>query len=127
MTGPMDAVAAATANVPRMYPLNGVPSSPDYPYGSYSAVLGRGDVLSLDGSEGLRWGQVVVQTFGRTTDSALDHAEKARTALVDTRLEIAGYDTTPCTEPFDPAVIRDPDDSGVVAVTRTFTFTATPA
>ncbi len=121
----MAAVALAAENVERLYGLNGVPSSPTYPYGSYSATLGRGDTYLLDSTEGTRWGRVVVQTFGKTATSALAKAEEARTALVGIALAITGYSTTPTRSELDPAVVRDPDNSGVVAVTQTFTFTAT--
>lgn len=125
MTDAMGAVAAATASVGRLYGVNSVPSSPTYPYGAYSATLGRGDTYTLDSREGVRHGRVVVQTFGRTATSALAKAEDSRAALVGTYLDITGYSTTPVRAELDPIVVRDPDDSGVVAVTSTFTFTAT--
>lgn len=122
----MEAVAAATAGVSRLYPLNGVPKSPAYPYGSYSATLGRGDSYTLDSREGIRWGRITVQSFGKTASSALLTAEATRFALIGVRLDIDGYDTTPVRSELDPVVVRDPDDAGVVAVTTTYTFTATP-
>jgi hypothetical protein len=125
MSAVMDAVAVATAGLPRQYPLGSVPSSPPYPYGSHSASLGRGDVPTLDGFEGIRWGQIVSQHFARSASAALDAAEAFRSSIVGVSLDIAGYDTTPCQQPFDPAVVRDPDDNGVIGVTQTFTFTAT--
>ena len=102
----MDAVAAATAGLVRQYPLDEVPTSPQYPYGSYSATLARGDVYGLTGVEGIRWGQVVSQHFARTTSAALDAAEAFRAAIVGKSLAITGYSTTPCTQDFDPAVVR---------------------
>jgi len=125
MTALMTAVATATATVPRLYALNSVPASPTYPYGAYSATLGRGDAYTLDVSHGLRWGRVTVQTFGRTADSALTRMDEAVAALLDQRLTIAGYQCGPLALELDPAVTRDPDDTGVVGVTATFTFTAT--
>ena len=125
MTDAMGAVAAATASVTRLYGLNNVPASPTYPYGSYSASLGRGDTYTLDDAEGVRWGRVIVQTFGKTATSALAKAEEARTALVGTILAITGYETDPLRAELDPQVLRDPDDSGVVGVTATYIFTAT--
>jgi hypothetical protein len=125
MTALMDAVATATAPVPRLYPLNGVPANPAYPYGVYSAALGRGDAYTLDVSHGLRWGRVTVQTFGRTADAALDHMDKVIAAVLDKRLSITGYGSGPLVSELDPAVTRDPDDTGVVGVTAAFTFTAT--
>lgn len=124
MTDAMDAVAAATATVPRTQPLNGI-TDKTYPYSSYSATLGRGDTYTLDSREGIRWGRVVVQTFGKTATSALATAEKVRAALVGTALDITGYSATPLRSELDPTVARDPDDSGVVGVTATYIFTAT--
>lgn len=121
----MDAVAAATASAPRLYALGSVPDTPDMPYSVYSATLGRGDVLALTGSEGIRWGQVVVQSFARETENASDAAEAIRALLVGVQLDITGYSTTPCEQGLDPSIYRDPDDRGVIGVTQTFTFTAT--
>ena len=121
----MDAVETATAGVARLYKLGEVPPSPEYPYGAYSAVLGRGDSRTLDGAEGMRWGRIVIQTFGRTADAAIAKAEDARDALVGTRLAVTGYETTPVGGELDPSVVRDPADTGVVSVTQTLTFTAT--
>ena len=130
MTAVMDAVAAATAAVPRLYALNSVPAKPTYPYGSYSASLGRGGAYTLDESRGVRYGGVTVQTFGKTDASALDLMEKVTTALLDQPLpltaELDGLETTPLKASFDEAAVnRDPDDNGVVTATQHFTFTAT--
>lgn len=120
MTALMQAVATATADVPRLYPLNSVPPTPTYPYGAYSAALGGGDAYDLSSQHGVRNGEVVVQTFGKTTDSATDHMEKVIDALLDLRL-VSG--ATPLRAALDrPAITRDPDDNGVVAVTMPFTF-----
>ena len=126
MTDAMGAVAAVAADVARLYGMNGVPASPTYPYGSYSATLGRGDSYTLDSREGLRWGRVVVQTFGRTPTAALAKAEEVRAALVGVRLAITGYECTPLRAELDPTMTRDPDDSGVIGVTTTYAFVATP-
>lgn len=125
MTALMDAVATATEDVERLYALNAVPGKPTYPYGSYSASLGRGDTYTLDDAAGVQWLRVVVQTFGRTADSALTKAEEVTATLKGLRLEVVGYDTTRLRVELDPAVTRDPDDNGVVGVTTTFTATAT--
>lgn len=125
MTALMDAVATATEDVPRLYPLNAVPNGPQYPYGTYAATLGRGDTYTLDDTEGVRWLRVVVQTFGKTASSALAKAEAATDALKGVRLTVAGYETTRLHVELDPTVTRDPDDKGVVGVTTTLTATAT--
>lgn len=120
MTALMDAVAAATATVPRLYAIGSVPASPTYPYGVYAASMGRGDSYTLDSAHGVRWLRATVQTFGRTAASALDHAEKVANALLDQRLEV---NYTPLRMELDPAVVRDPDDQGVIGVTTTLTAT----
>lgn len=125
MTALMTAVATATAAVPRLYALNGVPANPTYPYGTYSATFGRGDTYRSDGTEGLRWGRIIFQTFGHTATAAIDHADDVRAALVGQVLTVGGVPIGPITSELDPAVTRDPDDTGVVGVTTTFTFTAT--
>lgn len=125
MTALMTAVATATASVPRLYPVNGVPATPTYPYGVYSATLGRGDAYTLDSQHGTRWGRVTVQTFGTIADAALDHMDKVTALLLDKRLTITGHRATPMRSELDPAIVRDPDDNGVVGVTAVLTFTAT--
>lgn len=126
MTTVPGAVALATADIERMYPINKVPANPAYPYGVYSASLGRGDAYTLDAHEGVRHGRIVAQFFGKTDDSVNAKYEETRDALVGTRLAITGYKTTACRGELDPTpTVRDPDTSGVVGVTTTFTFTAT--
>lgn len=126
MTTVMEAVAAAAADVARLYPMNGVPPSPTYPYVTYSASLGRGDVYLLDSSEGVRWGRVTCQAFGKTATSADAKYEEIRSALVGAALGITGYETTATRGELDPTPIgRDPDTAGVAGLTFTFTFTAT--
>lgn len=120
MTALIDAVATATAGVARLYPLNGVPALPTYPYGTYSASLGGGDGYDLSASHGLRHGEVVVQTFGKTLDSAAELLEQCIDALLDLRLVSGG---TPLRASLDqPAINRDPNDNGVVTATMPFTF-----
>lgn len=121
----MTAVATATAAVPRLYPLNGTPTTPEYPYGVHSATFGRPYAYALDSAARARHGRVTVQTFGRTANSALDHMDKVIAALLDVRLVIAGWRVSPLRIELDPHVGRDPDDAGVVGVTATLAFTAT--
>jgi hypothetical protein len=121
----LDAVATATAAVSRLYPLGSVPVTPTYPYGVYSGAMGRGDGYSLDATYGLRSGRVVVQTFGKTAAAAEDWMDRVTAALLDQTLTIAGYDASPCLLELDPVATRDPDDTGVIGMTASFTFTAT--
>lgn len=124
----MDAVADATAELPRLYATGSVPASPTYPYGVFSAQMGRGDGYTLDAAHGLRWVRVTGQFFGRTSASALDHAEKWLAVLLDQRVAFDGHVTTPLRIELDPTTpTRDPDAAGVVGVTTTLTATAQEA
>lgn len=125
MTALTTAVATATAAVPRLYALGSVPATPVYPYGVYSATLGRGDAYTLNARHGLRWGRVVFQAFGKSLDSALSISDAVIAALLDESLSVTGYNCGPCVLELDPAITRDPDVSGVIGVTFTFAFTAT--
>lgn len=125
MSTVLAAVATATASVPRLYPLGSVPATPTYPYGVYSGSMGRGDGYSLDAIYGIRYGRIVVQTFGKVAAAAEDHMDKVVAALLDQTLTIAGFDPSPCLLELDPVMTRDPDDMGVVGLTASFTFTAT--
>lgn len=130
MTAVLDAVAAATAAVPRLKPLNEQPEKDAsgqviYPYGVFTAVLGAGLSYTLESHSDVREGRVTVQTFGPTADGALTHMDLVVAALLDRRLAITGWATTPLRLELAPAVHRDPDATGLVGVTATFTFTAT--
>ena len=130
MSTVVDAVAAATAEVPRIAPINSPRSTDEngkvlYPYGVFSGALGRGDVYTLDSVHGIRHGRVVLQTFGRTADSAEELMNRTIAKLLDRTLELAGFRATPCRLELDPLMTRDPDDAGVVGLTATLSFTAT--
>lgn len=126
MTTLLDAVAAAMADVPRVYPVGSVPPKPGDTYGVYSALLGGGTAYTLDSRHGLRHGLVSVQTFGKTLTGASEYMEKFTSRLLDKSLDFDGFaPTTPLRAALDqPSVNRDPDDNGVVTVTMPFTFTA---
>lgn len=126
MTSLLDAVAAAMADVPRVYPLGSVPNKPGDTYGTYSAVLGGGGAYTLDSRHGLKHGLVSVQTFGKTQEGASAYMQKFVDRLLDSSLSFDGYQpTTPLRAAIDqPAINRDPDDNGVITVTMPFTFTA---
>lgn len=127
MTAFMDAVAALTLDVPRLYPQGEVPDKPTYSYGVYVVTLGAGTAYTLDVSHGLRRGRVVLQTFGRTAVGPVSMAEKVVDRLLDKRLPVAGWETTPLAIQLDPTIVRlsDPENTGVVDVTTVLTFTAT--
>jgi hypothetical protein len=124
----MDAVADATAELPRLYPVGSVPASPTYPYGVFSAQQGRGDAYTLDSSAGVRWVRVTAQFFGKTSTSVLAETEQFLGALLDVRLSADGFVTTPLRLELDPTPpTRDPDAGGVLGVTTTLTATAEEA
>lgn len=124
MTTLAEAVATATATLPRLYDVNAVPKSPDYPYGSQWASFGSGATYTLDGREGVRRGRIVLLVVGHTEVSALDLTERWRYLLVGRFLKVDGYSPAIVTSELDPAVVRDPDLNGLVSVTTTLSITA---
>lgn len=108
----------------RVYERGAVPVSPGYPYGVYAAILGRAEGYSLTGVHGIRYGSVIVQTFGNTFAGADAVMTAITGALLDTPLAFDGYATDPLQFNLEPAVTQDPDDSGVIGITAAFTFAA---
>jgi hypothetical protein len=126
MTTILDAVATATAAVPRAYQLGTVPAAPTYPYTVWSAQLLEEDVETLDGRGSIRWAQIVTQTFGRTLSAVNDQTEKFRNALLGTWLAFDGYEAGPIASELRPTPpSRDPDAAGVLGSTSTLTAPAT--
>ena len=108
-----DLVAAVEAGgVSRVYKLNEVPASPGYPY----AVVGLGSPdkvwRTTDGLAG-DVARATVQYFGRDIDGVLDIADKGD--LDGTRLDGRLVTRDIASSPY-----RDPDDSGVVAITHAY-------
>lgn len=108
------------AGVDRVYVLGSVPPSPAYPYAVVAPAPGAPQVRTVDGS-GDPAGRFVVQHFGRTLESVTDLADRSFTA----------FDGKPLTTFPDPpvawqevasAAYRDPDDSGVLAITHTYRY-----
>lgn len=121
----LDATADALSPVLRAYQTNSVPASPTYPYTAWSLAGDRPDAYTLDATHGLRFYRIISQSFGHTLASALDNDAKVTDALLDVALVATGYECTPCRIEVGSAVVRDPDNSGVVGVTTTLTFAAT--
>lgn len=125
----LSAVHEATFAVPRRYPTGSVPKSPTYPYLVYSVAGDRAEAYTLDASHGVRFYRVIFQSFGRTLQSALDVDAAATEALLDRAfdpIDLPFYDCGPCRLEVPSAIVRDPDAGGVLGVTTTLTFTATP-
>lgn len=124
MTALMDAVATATASVPRVYAVGAVPPAPSYPYGVYSAQTTRADGYTIDAQRGLRWFRVTFQAFGRSANGALDLTDQWLAVLLDKTLTVGAKTTAPLRIELDPTPpIRDPDDAGVIGMTTTLTAT----
>lgn len=124
----MEAVADAAADVPRLYEANEVPSKPKYPYVVYSVTGDRAAARRLDYSHGLRHHRITWQAFGKTVDSAVDMDNLMTAALLDRFLVVPGYASGPCSDAQTVlgALVRDADADGVVGVTSSLLFTATP-
>jgi hypothetical protein len=120
----LTAVGSTTASVARRYPTNSVPATPTYPYLVYSVAGDRGDGYTLDSRHGFRWYRIILQSFGKTLASALETDGAAVGDLLDERLTVTGFDTRPTRMEIASAIVRDPDNQGVVGVTTTLTFTA---
>ena len=125
MTTFLEAVDTATAAVLRRYPTNAVPPTPTYPYQVYSVAGDRAVAYTLDSRHGFRFYRIILQSFGKTLQSALSLDQLAVDGLLDRRLAVTGYQCGPCRLEVASAVVRDPDTTGVVGVTTTLTFTAT--
>lgn len=119
------AQAALGAASLRVYAENAVPSSPTYPYQTVAVTADRALAYTLDANHGVRSYRIVVRSVGRSMTSASDLDERAITALLDKRLTAPGYDCDPCRQELGSALVRDPDDEGVLVITTTLTFNAT--
>jgi hypothetical protein len=121
----MDAVADAATDVTRLYPIGQVPKGAHVPLRRVLRRPGpRETATRSTRAPGLRWVRVTFQGFGHTPHSALAVTEAFISALLGTALEVDGVSTTPLRLELDPTIpTRDPDDSGVLAVTTTLIAT----
>lgn len=125
LTAAIAKVSAGRSPAPRVYKMNAVPPSPAYPYSVVSASGDMAGNYTLDAHHGTRDYRITVQSFGRDIDGALAYDAAAVGNLLDASLTVAGYDCGPIRLQVGSAVVRDPDDDGVVGVTSTFLFTTT--
>lgn len=127
MRGFLDAATdrVEAGGVDRLYPENGVPQNPPKPYQTIAVTPDRADAYTLDATHGMRLYRIVLRSVSSSQAGALDVDALATDALLDQRLEVAGYDCGPCRLELGSAIMRDPDDGGVLTVTTTLTFTAT--
>lgn len=119
----LDATEAALSSVPRAQEMNAVLDK-TYPYTVWALAADRPDSYTLDSRHGLRFYRITTQSFGKTLTSALDNDTRVTDALLDQSLDATGYDCGPCRIQVGSAVVRDPDNAGVVGVTTTLLFTA---
>lgn len=120
------AVAALLAAWPsgRVYAVGAVPASPVTPYivlGVDGGLPGNYSLASEHGSKSYR---VAVQLVGKTYGEVAAVAEKADVALLDQRLIVTGFDTTPCRVEIAPKIQRDPDGGAFLYALATYTYTA---
>jgi hypothetical protein len=126
MSALQDAAQAALSAVnQRVYADNAVPSAPTYPYQTVAVTSDRALAYTLDANHGVRSYRIVVRSVGRTVASAGDLDERAITTLLDKRLTASAYFCDPCRLELGSALVRDPDDEGVLVITTTLTFNAT--
>ena len=107
------------AGVDRVYVLGSVPPSPAYPYAVVSPAPGAPQVRTVDGS-GDPAGRFVVQHFGRTLESVTDLAALSFAAFDGKAMPVP--DAPVAWQEVASAVYRDPDDSGVLAITHTYRY-----
>lgn len=121
-----DTLAAVVAGgVPRAYKPNETPDKPQMPYTVVTVTRDLPGNYGLDGAHGTQDIRATVQSFDVDADGALAFDQLAVDALQDHQPVFAGYDTTPWRVQFGSALVRDPDNHGVIGVTTTLLCTIT--
>lgn len=122
----LDVVIAAViaGGVTRAYKPNEVPDNPQTPYTMVSVTRETPGNYFLDGSHGT-WGRrATLQSFDVDDDGALDFDRMATDALQDHIPAFPGFECTPWRVQVGSALVRDPDNHGVISVTTTLLCTA---
>ena len=123
-----DVLAAVQAGgVPRAYKPNEVPTNPAYPYSIVYVTRDLPGNYTLDGAHGTQDMRATVQSFDTDADGALDFDRMAVDALQDHAPAFAGYVTTPWRVQVGSAMVRDPDNQGVIGVTSSLLCTISAA
>ena len=117
----LDALVAhlEAGGVERVYKLGAVPQKPTYPYAVVSTAPVPPSVRTVDGS-GDQGGRLVVQIFGRTTDSMTPIVGDTFAAVDGRPLPLT--DAPVAWQEAASNVYRDPDDYGVLTATHTFRY-----
>jgi hypothetical protein len=121
VTDMVDAVIPAA----RIYVTNAVPAEPVMPYTVLAVTPDRPMTYRLSASHGVRVYRIILQSFARSYDGALDYDGDATSVLLDKVPVVTGYSCGPCVIEIGSAMTRDPDDNGVIGITTTLTFSAT--
>lgn len=103
-----------------------VPASPVTPYAVVSVSAGATGNYRLSGQHGSRGYRVAVQCFGKTKGELGRVVDAAEAAFLDRRIDLDGFDTSPCMTEVATPVVRDPDGGGSLYCLLTFTFNAYP-
>lgn len=111
-----DLVAQRAAAGGRVYAIGAVPASPQYPYAVIGYSPNAPTVRDLGGS-GNPLRRFTVQHFGRTADSVEAVADDTFDAFDGQQVN-----GDICTQEIATPIFRDPDDSGVLSTTHTYTF-----
>jgi hypothetical protein len=121
----LDVVIAAVvaAGVPRVYKPNGVPTSPQMPYTVVTVTRETPGNYALTGEHGTWPRRATLQSFDTDADGALDFDRLATDALQDQIPAFTGLVCTPWRVQVGSALVRDPDNQGVVGVTTTLLCT----
>lgn len=116
----LDAVLAAVVGggVPRAYKVNEVPQDPPYPYTIVSVTRDLPGNRAMTGPAGTWNRRATLQSFDQTANGALTFDQMA-TAALDGRIVAGGMWEVQV----GAALVRDPDNRGVIGVTTTLLCT----
>lgn len=119
---------AKAAGVLRVYEFGSVPASPTYPYAVLAVTFADALGYTLDAHHGPQRHRIVCQSFGRSLASAQDVDDDLRATFLDQPLAIegSGWESDPAEPEVASALVRDPDTSGVIGITSTFTVVVAP-
>jgi len=121
----LDVVLAAVVagGVTRAYKPNEAPDNAPMPYSVVSVTRDLPGNYALTGAHGTETRRATVQSFDSDADGALDFDRMAVDALQDKVPAFSGFVCTPWRVQVGSALVRDPDNQGVIGVTTTLLCT----
>lgn len=127
----LDVVAAFRAAIEgqgvTVYPGGEVPPRPSYPYVvAYASTPTAGDHSHARTSASRAW-RIATMYVATSEDQGIWLAERVDTALLGTRLAVAGLNCSRLDREPGPPFRRDPDAEGAVVTTDVWRFTTTNA